>query len=794
MGARLSLLACLGALALALHRMGRLIEPGPGDPNLLLVLVVAILIGATMTASARLARLGLLATFLIGVGGAGLVFARLTAASTLAGGLIPTGSTPSAVGAEMTVALELIRFGSAPVTASAGLVAVLAVVFWTLGAIAAGGLIARRPLLATLPTLSFYLLAATFDRRPPDWWAPAALVVVGAIAFLAAASDRRGGRARLQPSGQPLASHSLLFPGLMVLVVAAAGTFSVFRFAAAVPESGMVAWRNPTGFGGGLFGGFSYNLFTSMQQDLANESPEVLFAARVSPSAPPNRELYWKLITLDTFDGTYWLPANLDIRRAQIPSHWEADDFAFRGQTVLVESVVRISSLRQNYLPVLYSPRSLRSEDRLLTASHRSREDGSIKFDARTKEGLEYSVTSEIPVVNLAVLATEGETLSPMFQNAQEQGLFNLSPVQGATQEASARLTSLYTDLPEDFSDVIRALARQVTAQAGTAFEQGLVLEEFFRNNGQFVYDLQASTGHSALDLEEWMLDPESRNYRRGYCEQFATAMAVMARALAIPARVVIGFSPGDIATQGDGAEIIVVRARNAHAWVELFMEGEGWVRFDPTPRADGSNPATASAVGFNPSEYLPAPADPSQAPLTLPGSLAGIDRRFLEEVADPTLGNTTNPLPTNLGWSWLIPLGLAALIPALKLVRRSGRMRRLETGDVTAGWAELVDRLTDLGIGPRPWHTPTETAAAFETGQPGLKPLAERLTAQLFGNRRVTDGRAALEIAERSLQRRYPRWRWLLTWVQPATLFRASSDRRRGVGSSRRPSPAAPR
>ena len=788
MGSRLSLLACLGAFALALHRVGRLVESGPSDPDLVAVLVVAALIGASITAAARLARLGPILTFLLGLAGASLVFARLAAASTLAAGLVPTTATPAAVGAEVTVALELIRFGSAPVTASPGIVAVLAVVFWALGTSAISGLLARRPLLATIPTLSFYLLAATFDRRPPDWWAPAGLIVIGALAFWAAATDRSGGRARLRPSGAPLASHNYGLPIMMVVVVALVGTFSTFRFAAAVPESGMVAWRNPTGFGGGLFGGFSYNLFTSMQQDLAGDSPEILFLARVSESAPPTSELYWKLITLDTFDGTYWLPANLPIRRAEGPSHWEAEDFAFQGETVLVESVVRISGLRQNYLPLLYSPRALQSDDRLLSASHRSREDGSIKFDARTKQGLEYRVISEIPVPNLAVLATEGDSLSPMFENAQEQGFFNLPPVEGPSEPASPRLTSMYTELPDDLSDVIRALARQVTERAGTDFERALVLEEFFRNTGEFVYDLEASTGHSALQLEDWMLDPESRNYRRGYCEQFASAMAVMARSIGIPARVVIGFSPGDIQNQADGSEVIVVRARNGHAWVELYMEGQGWVRFDPTPRADGSNPATAFAVGFDPSEFLPEPTDPSQVDSPLPGSLAGIDSRFLEEAGDPTLGLPSASSGAGASWVWWqVPLALLALVPAAKLVRRRARLRRLEDGDVTAAWAELLDRLSDLGHRPPPSVTPSEVAGSFEG--PGLRPLAERLSAHLFGSREIADGRAALELAEHSVRRVYPRWRWWLTWLQPASLF-AGFSRPRPTGRLRLAAP----
>jgi transglutaminase-like putative cysteine protease len=508
-----------------------------------------------------------------------------------------------------------------------------------------------------------------------------------------------------------------------------------------------------------------------MQQDLAEDSPAVVFVARVSESAPPNNELYWKLITLDTFDGTYWLPAPLAINRPTSPSDWEASDFTFAGDTVAVEAVVRIEALRQNYLPVLYSPRSLVTEDRLLQQSYRSREDGSLKFDARSQQGLLYSVRSQIPIPNLSILASDGDELSPMFQNAQTEGLFNLPATQVARPAPSSRLRTVYTALPEEFSDVIRGLSRQITAQATTDFEKGLVLEEFFRHNGGFTYDASASSGHSLLDLEEWLLDPESRNYRSGYCEQFASAMAVMARALGIPSRLVIGFSPGTVQNQADGAEVIYVRARNAHAWVELFMPGQGWVRFDPTPRSDASNPSTTDALGFDPVAHLPEPADPTDQTDTLPGSFDAIDRRFLEQGADPTLGSRLGTETTS-SEPWVVLLviaGALALVPLIKFLRRTWRLRRLDRGDLVAGWYELTDRLRDLGVDPAPALTPTELAAAVDRG---MLPLAGRVTAAVFGRRQITDGRSAFQMAERSLRSRYSVGRWWMSWFRPATLL----------------------
>ena len=789
---RLGLVGGLAAVALALSRVLALVESTPEQPSILGTLLIATLIGAGIAAATQLARLGWPAQTIAVVLGALLVFARLAAPASLAGGLVPTTATLPAAGAELTIALELIRFGAAPVVASPGLIGVLAIVFLVLGAFLVNGIASVRPLLAAGPSLGFYLLCATLDRRPPTWWTPTALVVVGAIAFLAAALRSRGGRTRLRSTGRPLATHNWVASVVVVGLVAAAGTVSVARWASAVPESGLVAWRNPTGFGGGLFAGFSYNLFTSMQQDLSAESPEILFVARVSESAPPPDQLYWKLSTLDTFDGTYWLQAPLAVERPTSPSDWEAPDFSFLGDTVAVDAFVRIEALRMNILPVLYAPRGLSTEDRLLEQSYRSREDGSVKFDARSQQGLLYRITSQIPIPNLSILASEDGELSPMFENAQEQGFFNLPASDAAQPAPSSRLQTIYTALPEDFSDVIRGLSRQITEQATTDFEQGLVLEEFFRTTGSFVYNASVSTGHSALDLEDWLLDPESRNYREGYCEQFASAMALMARALGIPARVVIGFSPGTIQIQPDGAEVIVVRARNAHAWVELFMAGQGWIRFDPTPRADGSNPATVATLAFDPIAFLPEPADPSGN--IVPGSIAAIDRRFLEGGLDPTTGGSP-VVPTEPTRPWTaiaVVLMLIAIVPALKAVRRGWRLRRLAAGDVLAGWSELSDRLRDLGLSMSPSLTPTEVAAAVDQG---IGPLAKRVTAAVYGNREFTDGRSALRLAESSLRARFSKARRLLSWFRPETLLSGSMHfihRQPRVPRSRRIRPVA--
>jgi transglutaminase-like putative cysteine protease len=780
MAIRLGWLAALGAIALVLTRMERLLAVDPGTRSWVPILVAAAVVSCIVTAAALAAGAKPWMMIPLNMVGASLAVARVAAGSTMRFGIIPTGETRAALAAEIGVALELIRFGSAPVIAASGLVAVLAGAFWLIGALTAYGAVRRKPLLMTIPTLGFYLVLATLDRRPPEWWWPVLMAACGATCLLAASERGPTGRVRSTRSGHVLPTRGRLLPLLTLGVLALSAGGAAQVFAATVPEAGLVAWRSATGFGSGLFGGVSYNLFADMQQDLAGQSDELLFVARISPSPLPNSEHYWKFINLDSYDGELWTYSAHDVARPQSEADWEAEDLAFIGSTVRVESVVQIVSLRLGVLPVLYSPRSLTTADDLLARSYRVSEDGSVFTDARTREELLYQVISDIPSMDLPVVASSGGSLSPIFANARAAGEFPVEPSSVQAPLPSTRVRDFYTELPDDFPPEVQELARQVTAQTSTAFERASVLELYFRETGGFTYDASASTGSSSLDLTAWLTDIESRNYRTGYCEQFAGAMALMARSLGIPARLALGFTPGEVVDQ-DGDEYIYVRAKNAHAWVELYIAGQGWLRFDPTPRGDGVNPPTVNQLGFDPTFYLPAPVEPD--PGTSPTGPGGLPNdEFFEIGADPTTGLPTAAGPGLAGWA----LGLLALIalmgtvPAYKGLRRATRLRRLDSGDVMAGWSELTDRLTDLGhrIG---WsHTPNEVATRVDRA---ILPLASRLAADVYGGRTIIDGRQVYRQAEDALRLRYPGWRWWLSWMQPRSLW---ARRYRTVSESR--------
>ena len=195
----------------------------------------------------------------------------------------------------------------------------------------------------------------------------------------------------------------------------------------------------------------------------------------------------------------------------------------------------------------------------------------------------------------LASQPGQRDRLSPIFQEAADRGVFTdqpkAPPAAGLVRPADI---SEYLDLPGEFDPTLGTKATELTQDGVTAFEKALLLEAWFRDPNEFTYSIDIDPGHSARDLSDWILDEDSPNYRTGYCEQFATAMAAMARSLAIPSRVVLGFTPGEQLADGS----ILVRGKNAHAWVELWMNGQGWVRFDPTPRWRPGQPVDQHRCG----------------------------------------------------------------------------------------------------------------------------------------------------------------------------------------------------
>jgi transglutaminase-like putative cysteine protease len=783
MAYRFSWVAGAAAILLALLRMERLLRPIESGPPWQLALLAGALLGAVITWTAVSYRVGWMGTALLNLGGMLLAAFRLGASNTLVLGFLPSLDTFETLGIELGYAIGLIRFGAAPVFPAAGLILILTLVFWVLGTLLSWGLLSNHPTLALLPPLLFYLQIATIDRIPPrTGWTTAFLVIV-ALALLAVALDERSltaGRLRRRFASGHVPMSAPLFPSVFVIIAVVISVAVSGAAAGLVPASGFLNWRAQTGLGGGIFSGVSFNLFANITQtELVSRSEEPVFIVELEGEEIP-ANLYWKLFTLEKFDGDNWFPGRLSTRTPRNDAPWEDPEHAFRGETVPVTQIFTIDKLAQNALPTLHSATFINSDQALLNQSFRIRADASIPFDLRTWPGLTYQVISNVPVPDLGVLASEPgrrDRLSPIFQEAADRGVFThlpkAPPAQGLVRPEDI---SDYLDLPGEFDPTLGTKAAELTEDGTTAFEKALLLEAWFRDPNEFTYSIDIDPGHSARNLADWILDEDSPNYRTGYCEQFATAMAAMARALGLPSRVVLGFTPGE--TLSDGR--ILVRGKNAHAWVELWMNGQGWVRFDPTPRGDGVNPSTnvnAAGIGFDARNFIPVPddtidpTDPSGGPTpTSPG-----DFDFDEDQPNP-IGPIAQP-EFDTGWRLTlfqgVVLGLAAFIgsiPLTKWIRRRRRLQRLKQGDITGAWNEIVDRLTDYGRPPTPDQTPAEVASSLHRS---LRPLARNVAETLYGPDRpltpakVEQATASFEETESYLKDIYRPFDRAMSWLR---------------------------
>lgn len=309
--------------------------------------------------------------------------------------------------------------------------------------------------------------------------------------------------------------------------------------------------------------------------------------------------------------------------------------------------------------------------------------------------------------------------------------------------------------LPDGISPEIRQLAEQVTAGSATTGEKALALRDFLRSSA-YTYSTTVTSGTTLQTLDDFLLGS-----RLGYCEQFAGGMAVMARMVGIPSRIVIGFLPGKKV-----AEHWEISTRNMHAWTELYFGEEiGWVLMDATPPAAVGGPVPSVSPSSRPSS---ASAEPTvQQPTVAP-----------VEAPPVPLNPTTVETP-----SWILPSvggGLAGLLlvgAGPLLVRRGLSWRRLRVRDdqqhmVEDAWAEVRAVAIDRGA-DWPRGTTRQVAAALAPeldGRAGrqLTHLALLVEQSRYSGKEVSAGELAMAvgIVAGAIQKRWAKpTAWVRRW-----------------------------
>jgi transglutaminase-like putative cysteine protease len=145
--------------------------------------------------------------------------------------------------------------------------------------------------------------------------------------------------------------------------------------------------------------------------------------------------------------------------------------------------------------------------------------------------------------------------------------------LRGAGSDYPAGIVRRYLGLPESTPERVLALARELTQAAPTPYDRALAIEAYLR---AFPYTLEVEPPPAGRDVVDYFLFTA----RQGYCDYYASSMVVLARAVGLPARLVIGYASGEY--NAPAAEYIV-RQEDAHSWIEIYFPGIGWVEFEPT-------------------------------------------------------------------------------------------------------------------------------------------------------------------------------------------------------------------
>lgn len=534
------------------------------------------------------------------------------------------------------------------------------------------GVTLRSPAVAGLPLLAGYCVpAVVLDQGVP--WRGTAAAAAGYLALLAWGAPPQ----QLPAGGHVRTARAPRVRTVGALEVTAVVLVLTVLVPGAVPGLENRRW---TGGGQGTTATTSVNPILDLREDLTSGEAQVAFTVTTSGPTPG----VMRLVTDDVFTGESWQPGTSQLEGTRLSPGLEWSDLTYDGYYPLDDEegadvfTVTSGSLVQQYLPLPLAPSEVDVETGWVWYSDLS----TATSSAYTTAGLDYSVTFWDPTVSAD----------------------DLRDVTSTPADVLAR----YTGLPEDTPASIGALAQQVAGD-GSTYEQVVALQRWFRSTGGFTYSTTLAEDVDGEDSGLGAVESFLRT-RRGYCVQFASSMAVMARSLGIPARVAVGFLPGDRVS----ADTWQYSTTDAHAWPEIYFEGYGWVRFEPTPSGrtgaapdyaeDLSPEATAGASTSTSTGSASSAASSSPATVASAQASTGPDAAPATGTA-PTL--TAAPA-TWVVWPVALLLAAAAGVPvARRLRRRRARGaggagapgRPVRRDDVDAQWRRALAGLDDLGL-----------------------------------------------------------------------------------------------
>jgi protein-glutamine gamma-glutamyltransferase len=275
------------------------------------------------------------------------------------------------------------------------------------------------------------------------------------------------------------------------------------------------------------------------------QSNSIVMHVQMESSSIPFQDFKWRGVALSSFDGTTWsnsgehivAPKMADGRFIVAPKQNASPDTLLRYRVLL-------EPLNSNVFFLAEQPATVAGNYSL------------IEFDSG---GAVFDFDREHPIA-----VYEGESYGERPTVAE---------LRAATGAFPAKIPPTYLQLP-DVDPRIVQMAHDVTHGASNDYDKARALENHLQSH--YGYTLQLPSTPPKDPLANFLFVR-----KRGHCEYFASAMAVMLRSIGIPSRVVNGFRGGEF---NDLSGKYLIRARDAHSWVEAYFPGRGWVSFDPTP------------------------------------------------------------------------------------------------------------------------------------------------------------------------------------------------------------------
>ncbi|MEW5989843.1 MAG: transglutaminase domain-containing protein [Chloroflexota bacterium] len=455
-----------------------------------------------------------------------------------------------------------------------------------------------------------------------------------------------------------------------------------------------------------------------------NASDGVAFRAQL-PAAETER-FYWQAGVYSNFELTAWtVGTTRTITRAAGAALLTGTPDDVAGVAGVRQVEVVISPEAANLRTVVLSPLTIETIDRAATVkiTGPGAYFASVKVDSTDR----YEITALVPVIG------------------NDEGATTANRLRVASREYPAEIERLYLAVPAgsigpDASELLDSILERVPAD--NPYDIAATMETYLRSGRNFRYDTNVQDEAQGNCLGVSTVECFAR-IRAGYCQYYASTMAILLRELGIPTRLVQGFLPGDRDVSG----LEVVRNAGAHAWVQVYFPGYGWVDFDPT--------------GGNVAQRGPLPSGPPASPTPRPSFSFGTGGPLESDPEinpnplgpDGSSGSTTSQPGPGPFIAIAVLLVVGALALGFAAWRRGPRAIHPDRA-----WGSIGRLAARFGFGPRPSQTVYEYAGALgdvlPTARPELRTVANAKVEIAYGRRELsTDRLRAVAEAHRRLR-----------------------------------------